>query len=144
MKVERLDSDIVRKSLTQDLGFFEEDRNMNIEKFTFGPKLLTRNGVAVLASFVSPCNNIRDYLRKKIGDYILIYVKCSLEECERRDGKEMYTKARAGEIKNFTGIGHPFEEPNNVDIIVETDKQTVVESKIKIINTLDLMGYLPS
>ena len=84
---------------------------------------MTRNGVAVLAAFVSPYNNIRDYSRKKIGDYILIYVKYSLEECERRDGKGMYTKAIAGEIKNFTGIDHPFEELNNADIIIETDKQ---------------------
>jgi len=144
MKVEWLDGDIVRKSLTRDLSFSEEDRNINIERVTFVAKLLTRNGVAVLAAFVSPYNNIRDYSRKKIGDYILIYVKCSLEECERRDGKLIYTKAIAGEIKNFTGIDHPFEELNNANIIVETDKQTVVESKTIIIKILDRMGYLPS
>ncbi|KKN66602.1 hypothetical protein LCGC14_0470170, partial [marine sediment metagenome] len=80
MNVERLDGDIVRKSLTRDLGFSEEDRNMNIERVTFVSKLLTRNGVAVLASFVSPYNKIRDYSRKEIGNYILVYVKCSLEE----------------------------------------------------------------
>jgi len=102
MKVERLDGDIVRKSLTRDLGFTEEDRNMNIERVTFVAKLLTRNGVAVLASFVSPYNKIRDYSRKEIGDYILVYAKCSLEECETRDVKGMYAKARSGEIKNFT------------------------------------------
>ena len=144
MKVEWLDGDIVRKSLTRDLSFSEEDRNINIERVTFIAKLLTRNGVAVLAAFVSPYNNIRDYSRKKIGDYILIYVKCSLEECERRDGKLIYTKAIAGEIKNFTGIDHPFEELNNANIIVATDKQTVVESKTIIIKILDRMGYLPS
>ena len=144
MKVERLDGDIVRKSLTKDLGFSEEDRNMNIERVTFVAKLLTRNGVAVLASFVSPYNKIRAYSRKEIGDYILVYVKCSLEECERRDVKGMYAKARVGEIKNFTGIDHPFEEPDTADIIVETDKQTVEESKIIILKTLDKMGYLPN
>jgi len=143
MKVERLDGDIVRKSLTRDLGFTEEDRNMNIERVTFVAKLLTRNGVAVLASFVSPYNKIRAYSRKEIGNYILVYTKCSLEECESRDIKGMYAKARAGEIKNFTGIDHPFEEPDNANIIVETDKQTVEESKKLILDALNDMGYLP-
>ncbi|MFX1408992.1 MAG: adenylyl-sulfate kinase [Promethearchaeota archaeon] len=142
MKVERLDGDIVRKSLTRDLGFTEEDRNMNIERVTFVAKLLTRNGVAVLASFVSPYNKIRAYSRKEIGDYILVYVKCSLEECEKRDLKGMYARARAGEIKDFTGIDHPFEEPNEADIIVETDKQTVEESKKIVLDELMKMGYL--
>lgn len=144
MKVERLDGDIVRKSLTRDLGFSEEDRNKNIERVTFVAKLLTRNGVAVLASFVSPYNKIRAFSRKEIGDYILVYVKCPIEVCEERDTKGMYAKARAGEIKNFTGIDHPFEEPDQVDIIVETDKETVEESKKIILNALNDMGYLPN
>ena len=144
MKVERLDGDIVRKSLTKDLGFTEEDRNMNIERVTFVAKLLSRNGVAVLASFVSPYNKIRAYSRKEIGNYVLVYVKCSLEECENRDVKGMYAKARAGEIKDFTGIDHPFEEPNEVEIVVETDKQTVNQSKEIILNTLNKMGYFPN
>ncbi len=143
MKTERLDGDIIRKSLTRDLGFTEEDRNTNIERVTFVAKLLTRNGVAVLASFVSPYNKIRAYSRKEIGDYILVYVKCSLEECEKRDLKGMYVKARAGEIKNFTGIDDPFEEPDKADIVVETDNQTVEESKDIILKALDVMGFLP-
>ena len=144
MKVERLDGDIVRKSLTKDLGFTEEDRNMNIERVTFVAKLLTRNGVAVLCSFISPYNKIRAYSRKEIGDYILVYVKCSLEVCEQRDPKGMYKKARAGEIKNFTGIDHPFEEPDTPDIIIETDKQTIEECKNRILISLKKMGYLPN
>jgi len=142
LKVERLDGDIVRKSLTRDLGFTEEDRNLNIERVTFVAKLLTRNGVVVLASFVSPYNRIRAYSRNEIGEYVLVYVKCSLEECENRDVKGMYTKARAGEIKDFTGINHPFEEPDTADIVVETDKQTVEESKEIILNELVKMGYI--
>ena len=142
MKVERLDGDIVRKSLTKDLGYTEEDRIQNIERVTFVAKLLTRNGVAVLASFISPYNKIRAYSRKEIGNYILVYVKCSLDVCERRDPKGIYKKARAGEIKNFTGINHPFEEPNNADIIVETDKQSLGESKQIILDSLEDMGYL--
>ena len=144
MKVERLDGDIVRKSLTKDLGFSDGDRRMNIERVTFVAKLLTRNGVAVLASFISPFNDIRAYSHKEIGTYILVYVKCPIEVCEQRDVKGMYAKARAGEIKNFTGIDSPFEEPDMVDIIVNTSKQTVEESKDLILKALDNMGYLPN
>ena len=143
MKVERLDGDSVRKSLTRDLGFSDEDRRKNIERVTFVAKLLTRNGVAVLASFISPFNDIRDYSRKEIGNYILVYVKCSLEVCEQRDVKGMYAKARAGEIKQFTGIDSQFEEPDKADIIVDTDTQTVEESKEIILKALSKMGYLP-
>jgi len=143
MKVERLDGDIVRKSLTRDLGFSDEDRRRNIERVTFVAKLLTRNGVAVLASFISPFNDIREYSRKEIGTYILVYVKCPIEVCEQRDVKGMYTKARAGEIKQFTGIDSPFEEPNKADIIVDTSKQTIEECKQIILNALGKMGYLP-
>ena len=144
MKVERLDGDVVRKSLTRDLGFSDDDRRMNIERVTFVAKLLTRNGVAVLASFISPFNDIREYSRKEIGSYILVYVKCPIEVCEQRDMKGMYTKARAGEIKQFTGIDSPFEEPEKADIIVDTDKQTIEESKEKILKTLAKLGYLPN
>jgi adenylylsulfate kinase len=144
MKVERLDGDIVRKSLTRDLGFSNEDRRRNIERVTFVAKLLTRNGVAVLASFISPFNDIREYSRKEIGTYILVYVKCPIEICEQRDVKGMYAKARAGEIKQFTGIDSPFEEPDKADIIVDTNKQTIEESKEIILNSLDKMGYLPN
>lgn len=143
MKVERLDGDVVRKSLTRDLGFSDEDRRMNIERVTFVAKLLTRNGVAVLASFISPFNDIRAYSRNEIGEFVLVYVKCSLQACEERDVKGMYAKARAGEIKNFTGLDSPFEEPDSADIVVETDKQTVEESKKIILDTLNEMGYLP-
>jgi len=143
MKVERLDGDIMRKSLTRDLGFSDEDRRRNIERVTFVAKLLTRNGVAVLASFISPFNDIREYSRNEIGTYILVYVKCPIEVCEQRDVKGMYAKARAGEIKQFTGIDSPFEEPDKADIIVDTSKQAIQESKEIILNALGKMGYLP-
>lgn len=144
MKVERLDGDDVRKSLTRDLGFSDEDRRMNIERVTFIAKLLTRNGVAVLASFISPFNDIREYSRKEIGNYILVYVKCPIEVCEQRDVKGLYAKARNGEITQFTGIDSPFEEPDTADIIVETDKQSIKECKEKILKSLAKMGYLPN
>jgi len=143
MKVERLDGDIVRKDLTRDLGYSENDRKLNIERVTYVAKLLSRNGVAVLASFIAPYKEIRAYSRSEIENYILVFVKCPLEVCEERDPKGLYAKARAGILKNFTGVDHPYEEPESAEIVVETDKQTVEESTAIIIKALDQMGYLP-
>jgi adenylylsulfate kinase len=98
----------------------------------------------VLASFISPFNDIREYSRKEIGTYILVYVKCPIEVCEQRDVKGMYAKARDGEIKQFTGIDSPFEEPDKADIIVDTSKQTIEESKQVILKALGKMGFLPN
>lgn len=142
LKVERLDGDIVRKSLTKDLGFSKEDRFKNIERVTFVAKLLSRNGVIVIASFVSPYNEIREMSRREIGDFVLTYVKCSLDVCIERDNKGLYKKAIAGEIKNFTGISDPFEEPINPEIIIETDKDSPEECRNKIIKKLEELGYL--
>jgi adenylyl-sulfate kinase len=144
MKVERLDGDNVRKGLTRDLGFSKEDRAMNIERVTFVAKLLTRNGVAVLCAFVSPYNSIRRKSREEIGEYILVDVKATPEICAERDIKGMWAKAKAGEIKNFTGYDDPYEEPDNAQITVDTDKETVGESKAIVIDWLDKNGYLPN
>jgi len=143
MKVERLDGDIVRKSLTRDLGFSKEDRQMNIERVTFVAKLLTRNGVAVLCTFVSPYNAIRRKSREEIGEYILVDVKATIETCAERDVKGMWAKAKAGEIEGFTGYDDPYEEPDNAQIIVDTDKETVEESKAIVLDWLDKNDYLP-
>lgn len=141
-KVERLDGDIVRKGLTQDLGFSKEDRNKNIERVSFVAKLLARNGVIVLSSFVSPYRAAREKARKEIGSFFEVYVKCSLEECMRRDIKGMYKKAMNGELKEFTGISDPYEEPKNAELILETDKETPQDSSQKILSSLEKHGYL--
>ncbi len=145
MRVERLDGDIVRKRLTKDLGFSKEDRNCNIERITFVAHLLSRNGVAVLSSFVSPYIERREKTRKEIEQeavFAEVYVKCSVEECKRRDVKGMYAKALAGEIKDFTGVDDPYEEPTNPEVLVETDKESVEESTHKIIRRLGEMGLI--
>ncbi len=108
-KVERLDGDIIRQDLTNDLGFSKEDRDENIRRVTFVAKLLTRNGVAVLTTFVSPYKEMRNNARKEIGNFVEIYVKCPLELCMKRDVKGMYKKALEGKIKNFTGVDDPYE-----------------------------------
>ena len=141
-KVERLDGDIVRKGLTRDLGFSKEDRDMNIERVTFVAKLLTRNDVIVLATFVSPYIERRQQTREEIGEYVEVFVKASLEECIKRDVKGMYKRALAGEIKNFTGVDDPYEIPPNPELIVDTDIESVDESVEKVLRYLEKNDYL--
>jgi adenylylsulfate kinase len=141
-KVERLDGDIVRQSLTRDLGFSKQDRDENIRRVTFVAKLLTRNGVAVLTSFISPYREVRAYARKEIGNFVEVYVKCSVEVCMERDVKGMYEKAIKGEIKEFTGVSDPYEEPLDPEILLETDKETLEDSANKVIRRLNDLGYI--
>jgi adenylylsulfate kinase len=142
LKVERLDGDIVRKGLTSDLGFSKEDRNKNIERVTFVAKLLTRNDVIVLATFISPYIQRRQQTREEIGEFVEVYVKASVEECIKRDVKGMYKKAMEGKIKNFTGVDDPYEEPPNPEIVLDTEVETVQESVEKVLNYLEKKGYL--
>ena len=142
LKVERLDGDIVRKSLTSDLGFTKEDRNTNIERVTFVAKLLTRNGVAVLCSFISPYRARRAKTREEIGEFIEVFVDCPIEVCAERDVKGLYAQAYAGEIDNFTGVSDPYEVPENAEIVCRTDQETVEESVEKILNYLEENEYI--
>jgi len=144
LKVERLDGDIVRQSLTRDLGFSKEDRNKNIERVTFVAKLLTRNGVAVLCSFISPYIARRDKTRKEIGNFVECYVECPLETLVERDVKGLYKKALAGEIQNFTGVSDPYEAPPNPEITVNSATQTIDESLAIILQRLEELGYIPA
>ena len=141
-EVERLDGDIVRKNLTKDLGFSKEDRDENINRVTILAKDLTQNGIAVLATFVSPYKARREKTRKEIVDFIEIYVKCPLEICKKRDVKGMYKKAFAGEIKNFTGVDDPYEEPKKPELIVNSDKETIDESVEKVLKKFEELGYV--
>jgi len=142
IKVERLDGDIVRQSLTRDLGFSKEDRNKNIERVTFVAKLLTRNGVAVLCSFISPYIARRDKTREEIGNFVECYVECPLETLVERDVKGLYKKALAGEIQNFTGVSDPYEAPPNPEITVNSATQTIDESLAIILQRLEELGYI--
>ncbi len=147
LRVQRLDGDIVRKSLTRDLGFSEEDRKMNIERITFVTRLLAKHGVATLVSFISPYISVRDNARNEVNEenakFIEVFVKASVEECARRDVKGLYEKAFAGEIKNFTGVSHPYEEPPNAEIVCDTENETVEESIQIILNYLEEEEIIP-
>jgi len=143
LNVEILDGDVVRQNLSKELGFSKQDRDIHIRRIGFVSKLLSRNGVAVIAAFVSPYRTIRDELRQDIENFVEVYVKCPVEVCMERDVKGMYKKALAGEIKNFTGISDPYEEPEYPEIVIETDKETPEESAQKVLDTLEEFGYIP-
>lgn len=142
LKVERLDGDIVRQGLTRDLGFSKEDRDKNIERVTFVAKLLTRNGVAVLCSFISPYRDVRARSRQEIGNFVEVYCYAPLETLIERDVKGLYKKAIAGEIPNFTGISDPYEPPENPEVMIDSSRETVEESLAKIVRKLEELGYL--
>ena len=142
LKAERLDGDIIRKHLWKELGFSKEDRDENIRRAAFLAKLLTKNGIAVLTSFISPYRELRDYARREIDDFVEIYVKCPVEVCIQRDTRGMYKKALAGEIQNFTGVSDPYEEPLNPEVLIESDKETLGESIVKVIDGLKELGYI--
>jgi adenylylsulfate kinase len=142
-RVEVLDGDVVRQNLTKGLGFSKEDRDENIRRIGFVAHLLTRNGVIVLVSAISPYREIRDEVKKRIGDFVEVYVNAPLEVCERRDVKGLYKKARAGEIKHFTGIDDPYEPPLNPDVECLTDAESEDESLAKVWLHLQAAGYIP-
>jgi len=143
-KIEVLDGDVVRMNLSKGLGFSKEDRDTNIKRIGFVCKLLTRNGVIAIAAAISPYREIRDFNRKEIGNFVEVYCKCPLKVCIERDVKGLYKKALAGEIKDYTGVDDPYEEPLNPEVILETDRESHEESVAKIIRKLEALGYIPA
>ncbi|SPF44565.1 adenylyl-sulfate kinase [Candidatus Desulfosporosinus infrequens] len=139
-----LDGDIVRQGLNNDLGFSPRDRAENIRRIGEVCKLFIDAGVFVLAAFISPYHAHRDMVRKlfREADFIEIYVKCPVLECERRDPKGLYRKARVGQLENFTGITAPYEEPLNPEIIIETNILSLNDAIDLIIENLIKMGFL--
>ncbi|MCZ2115988.1 MAG: adenylyl-sulfate kinase [Anaerolineae bacterium] len=143
-KFERLDGDVVRESLTRDLGFSKEDRDKNIERVSFVAKLLSRNGVGCVCSFISPYQAVRDMVRANTTNYMEVFIDAPLDVVIGRDVKGMYKKAIAGEIPNFTGISDPFEAPTNPDIHIRTDQETPEESARRILAHLEERNLIPA
>ena len=142
LPVELLDGDVVRTHLSKDLGFSREDRDTNVKRIGFVCQLLTSHGVAAVASLVSPYRDSRDYNRSLIGSFVEIYVKASADACAKRDVKGLYQKARAGEIKGFTGVDDPYEEPLAAEIVCDTEHESAEESLVNILSRLERLGYL--
>jgi sulfate adenylyltransferase/3'-phosphoadenosine 5'-phosphosulfate synthase len=141
-KVEILDGDVVRTNLSKGLGFSKEDRDTNILRIAFVAGLLSRNGVVAITAAISPYRDIREQARQQIGDFVEVYVRCSINELSRRDVKGLYARALRGEIANFTGVSDPYEEPLNSAVIVDSETETVEESLAKIVGRLEELGFL--
>lgn len=143
-KIEVLDGDVVRQNLSKGLTFSKEDRDENIRRIGFVAHLLTRNNVIVLVSVISPYRAIREQVKEQIGDFIEVYVNAPLEVCEQRDVKGLYKKARAGEIKNFTGIDDLYEIPLEPDVECKTHQESIAQSANRILIKLEDLGYINS
>jgi adenylylsulfate kinase len=141
-QVEVLDGDIVRTNLSKGLTFSREDRNINVLRIGFVANLLTRKGVGVIVSAISPYKEARDQVRRRIVDFVEVFVDAPLEVCAERDVKGLYKKAFAGEIEQFTGVSDPYEPPNAPDLVLKTDEESPAESARKVIEKLEFFGYL--
>lgn len=139
-----LDGDNVRHGLNKDLGFSPEDRNENIRRIGEVAKLFTDAGVINITAFISPYRADRDQVRAIMepGDFVEVFIQCELDECEKRDPKGLYKKARAGEIPEFTGISAPYEAPEKAELVVNTTSQTAEESAAEVLAYLESKGYL--
>ncbi|UXR45136.1 adenylyl-sulfate kinase [Staphylococcus simulans] len=135
----RLDGDNIRHGLNNNLGFSPEDRKENIRRIGEVSKLLADAGLITLTAFISPYREDRDGVREILedGEFIEVYAKASVETCEQRDPKQLYKKARAGEIKNFTGIDAPYEAPEHAEIVVDTETTSVEEAVQQILDYLE-------
>ncbi|XJZ28220.1 adenylyl-sulfate kinase [Bacillota bacterium Lsc_1132] len=143
MRTYLLDGDNVRHGLNSDLAFSKADRIENIRRIGEMAKLFVGAGCITLAAFISPYRSDRNRVREQLeqGEFVEVYVKCPLEICQLRDPKNLYKKALSGEISDFTGISAPYEEPENPDIVIESDRETVEEAVMKIVHYLDERDY---
>lgn len=135
-EIEHLDGDVVRE-VFPTTGFSKEERDDHVKKIGFVASLLQKHGVFVVASFISPYQDARDFVRNMCEDFTEVYISTPLEECERRDVKGLYEKARSGEIDNFTGISDPYEEPENPELNIDTTNISVDEAVQQVIDYLE-------
>jgi adenylylsulfate kinase len=142
--IEVLDGDVIRENLSKGLGFSKEDRDTNIRRIAFVADLLSRNGTPVITAAISPYRELRREARAKMnGRFIEAFVKASVETCAERDPKGLYEKAFAGEIKEFTGVSDPYEEPEHAELILDTEHQSPEESAARVIEFLEERELIP-
>jgi adenylylsulfate kinase len=140
--VEILDGDEVRTNLSKGLGFSKEDRDTNIRRIGYVCNLLARNGVIAISAAISPYREIRDEIRRSHQRFFEVYMKCSIEKLSERDVKGLYKKALAGEIKNFTGVSDPYEEPLKPELVLDSGTERVEQSLQKLLRTLEVANYI--
>lgn len=144
-RLEILDGDVVRENLSKGLGFSKEDRDTNIRRIAFVADLLSRNGTPVITAAISPYRAIRREARDLMGErFIEVYIKASVDVCAERDVKGLYAKAFAGEIKEFTGVSDPYEEPENPEVTLNTAEEEPEESAARLITYLEERDLIPA
>lgn len=143
-RVEVLDGDVVRENLSKGLGFSPEDRDTNVLRIGFVDELLSRNGVAAIVSAISPYREARDLVRRRIIDFVEVYVDAPIEVCAERDVKGLYRRALDGEISRFTGISDPYEPPASPDLTLKTAEEEPLDSACRVLEKLEFYGYLNS
>jgi sulfate adenylyltransferase len=144
-QVTLLDGDLVRKNLSSELGFSKEHRDINIRRIGYVASEVTKNGGIAICAPIAPYHAIRKEVRQMIepvGGFVLVYVATSLDECEKRDRKGLYAKARAGILKQFTGISDPYEEPTDASLVLQTEGRSVEEATDEVLAFLKSEGYL--
>jgi len=141
-RAELLDGDVVRTTLSPGLGFSKQDRDEHVRRIGFVAELLARNGVVAVVAAISPYRSTRDEMRQKLGRFVEVHLRCSLEELERRDPKGLYARARAGAIKNFTGISDPYEAPVSPELVLDTDRESADAGADRALSALEDLGYL--
>jgi len=144
IKVENLDSDEIRANLSPELGYTMDARDLNTKRLAFMGKVLARNGVFTLVAAVSSLRKFRDRARSWVDHFVEVYVKCPLEECQKRDPKGLYARAKRGEINDIAGLHQPFEDPLKPEVTLETDKLTVEQCCAQVIRKLEEMKYIPA
>lgn len=141
LKVELLDGDWVRKTINPDAGFTKEQRRLHLIRVAWIARLLARNGVVTLCSFVSPYRDVRKEIRSVIEEegisFLEIYVKCSLEVCIKRDPKGLYRRALAGEIKYMTGLDDPYEPPTSPELTIDTERESIETSAARVLSLIE-------
>ena len=139
LSIQRLDGDVVRETVSRDLGFSKRDRDRNIERISYIAQMLSHNGVHVVSAFVSPYQEMRDFARSLCmhSHFMEVHIDCSIEKCKERDVKGMYAMAERGKIADFTGVQDPFEIPQCPEVVVNTEKESVGESLQKIITYIE-------
>ena len=141
-RIEVLDGDVIREGLCRDLGFSRADRTENIRRISFVSRLLTRNGVAVIVAAISPYREDRELAREEIQAVVEVWCNASVDACAARDYKGLYEKARRGEITNLTGVNDPYEEPDDADLVLDTENEAPEESADRVMAVLEAKGYL--
>ena len=141
-RIEVLDGDIIREGLCRGLGFSREDRTENIRRIAFVSKLLTRNGMAVIVAAISPYREDRELAREEIQSFVEVWANASVDACAERDYKGLYEKARRGEIDSFTGVNDPYEEPEDADLVLDTENDTPEVSADQVMALLRERGLI--